>query len=140
MFPVWAKDPCEGQQLKRPVISMKLPNLDKAIIPEAKITEYLLSTTHPYGRHKARFFLGFGFRADSCRVLASALRTHAEEHEVLVAQDTPFGTRYNIEGRMKTPDGRNPFVRVIWFVDAGDDHPRLVTAYPVGESDNDPRT
>lgn len=40
---------------------MKLPNLGNASVPEAKITRYLLSMTHPYGRHKANFFQRFGF-------------------------------------------------------------------------------
>ena len=89
--------------------------------------------THPYGRHKARFFLSFGFTHDSWQELDKALRAHAEDNEVTLSQDTPFGVRYNIEGRIKTPDGRNPVVRVIWFIEAGDNRPSLVTAYPAGE-------
>lgn len=91
---------------------MKLPNLDKAVIPRAKLTQYLLSGTHPYGRHKAAFFLRFGFRRESWKVLTSALTALAEDHEVAVVEDTPFGTRYNVEGILRTPDGRNPVVRV----------------------------
>ena len=119
---------------------MKLPNLNKAIIPPAKLTQYLLSSAHPYGRHKAAFFRRFGFREGSWRVLASALLAHADEHEVAGAEDTPFGTRYNVEGRLRTPDGRNPVVRVVWFLETGDNRPRLVTAYPLGEVDDDSRT
>ena len=48
--------------------------------------------------------------------------------------ETEFGTRYTIEGMLRTPDGRRPLVRVVWFVDKGDNRPRLVTAYPVGGS------
>ncbi len=112
---------------------MKLPNLDRAIVPQAKLTQYLLSMTHPYGRHKAAFFLRFGFRSESWKALASALKAHAEEHDIAVAEDTPFGTRYNVEGILRTPDARNPVVRVIWFVERGEDRPRLVTAYPLGD-------
>jgi hypothetical protein len=46
---------------------MKLPNVEAAVISEDKITGYLLSTTHRDGRHKAAFFLGFGFTADAGR-------------------------------------------------------------------------
>ena len=36
---------------------MKLPNREEAIVPEAKITLYLLNTQHPKGRGKAKFFV-----------------------------------------------------------------------------------
>ena len=34
---------------------MKLPAAERAIIAQAKIQDYLLSTAHPVGRFKARF-------------------------------------------------------------------------------------
>ena len=111
---------------------MKLPNRNSSIVPQAKLTEYLLSASHPYGRHKAAFFMRFGFSRDSWEVLASALLTHASEHDVAAADDTHFGTRYTLEGRLRAPDGRTPIVRVVWFVEKGDDRPRLVTVYPLG--------
>ena len=41
----------------------KLPNADRAIVPERKITAYLLCHTHPNGGPKAVFFERFGFRS-----------------------------------------------------------------------------
>jgi hypothetical protein len=35
---------------------MKLPNGDRAMVHEAKVRDYLLSTDHPIGRFKARVF------------------------------------------------------------------------------------
>ena len=52
---------------------MKLPNLAGAVIPQQKITEYLLSFAHRDGRHKAAFFTRFGFVADSWDTLAASL-------------------------------------------------------------------
>jgi hypothetical protein len=43
---------------------VKLPNADQARVEREKITEYLLSTSHPDGRSKAEFFSRFGFRVD----------------------------------------------------------------------------
>lgn len=111
---------------------MKLPNRQKVFIPEAKIREYLLSPSHPYGRHKAAFFKRFGFSAESPGVLASALRAHAEQCDVMRVDETEFGTRYIVEGQLRTPDGRAPTVRVVWFIEKGENRPRLVTVYPVG--------
>jgi len=109
---------------------MKLPNCDKATAPREKIVDYLLSPTHRDGKSKAAFFARFGFSAEAWQTLAEALIRHATEHEVARAEDSPFGTRYVIEGDLHAPDGRAPLVRVIWFVDTGADIPRFVTAYP----------
>ena len=111
---------------------MRLPNLQNAVIPDAKIREYLLSTFHPYGRYKAAFFKRFGFSAKSWELMASALRAHAEQCDVVRVDDTEFGTRYIVEGQLRTPDSRDPTVRVIWFIEKGDNRPRLVTVYPLG--------
>ncbi|MEW6034484.1 MAG: DUF6883 domain-containing protein [Chloroflexota bacterium] len=116
---------------------MKLPNRHRAVVPRAKLTEYLLSTSHPYGRHKTAFFTRFGFDRESWEVLASALLAHADEHEVASADDTQFGMRYTVEGGLRAPDGRTPNVRVVWFVEKGDDRPRLITVYPVGRGTDD---
>ena len=61
---------------------MKLPHVEQAIIPERKLTEYLLSPTHRTGRDKAAFFTRFGFNREQWETLADALRRHAVEHEV----------------------------------------------------------
>ena len=110
---------------------MKLPNRVSAVIPDAKVTDYLLSASHPYGRHKAVFFRLFGFSADSPETLATALHRHAEENDVASEDDSPFGQCYIVEGALNAPDGRTPMVRVIWFVETGEESPRLVTVYPL---------
>jgi len=110
---------------------MKLPNGGQAQVPQAKITEYLLSFTHEDGRPKAQFFTRFGFTIDEWERLAEALREHARQHHVSKLEKSPFGKRYVIEGSLLTPDGRNPLVRVVWFVEDGSDVPHLVTAYPL---------
>ncbi|MFZ5595209.1 MAG: DUF6883 domain-containing protein [Pseudomonadota bacterium] len=73
---------------------MKLPNLEQAIVKPEKITGYLLSATHPNGRHKARFFTSFGFSIDAWQQLAQALIQHAVDHKVTKPEPSPFGMRY----------------------------------------------
>lgn len=63
--------------------------------------------------------------------MAHAFINHAADHELAKIEASPFGTRYIIEGRIITPDGRNPKVRSVWFISTGDDIPRLVSAYPL---------
>lgn len=110
---------------------MRLPFVESAEIPKRKLVDYLLSTTHPYGRYKARVFFRYGFSPEQWESLASALREHAQKHEVAHVADTPFGTRYCVDGEISTPSGRSLMLRVVWFIETGSQQPRLVTAYPI---------
>lgn len=109
----------------------KLPHSDKAIIPQPKVVDYLLSFTHATGRDKAAFFTHFGFTPGSWQVLAHALQKLAEDHEVANIEASPFGKRYVVEGQIRTPEGRTPRIRTVWFIEAGETIPRFVTAYPL---------
>ena len=110
---------------------MKLPNHQRAVVPRKKVVDYLLSTTHRDGRHKATFFSAFGFDVKNWQDLADALVRHANDHEVAKVEASPFGTRYVVDGIMTMADGRNALVRTIWFMDTDANVPRFVTAYPL---------
>ena len=53
------------------------------------------------------------------------------DHDIAKQEDSPFGTRYVLEGTMVTADDRDALVRTVWFIDTGADIPRFVTAYPL---------
>lgn len=108
---------------------MKLPNYEQAVVPERKITAYLLSPTHPDGRSKEKFFTAFGFSVDDWEMLANALLCHVTDYEVTKMEDSPFGTRYVVEGILLTPDDRNPLIRSVWFIKTEESIPKFVTAY-----------
>ena len=76
---------------------MKLPNYDQAIVPEFKITKYLLSTTHEDGKSKEIFFTSFGFSVSEWETMANSLCLHAASHEVSQIKEATFGTKYIIE-------------------------------------------
>jgi hypothetical protein len=42
-----------------------------------------------------------------------------------------FGINYVREGEQHTPDGRSPRIRVVWFIETGEEIARLATAYPL---------
>lgn len=115
---------------------MRLPNLERAYVPPEKIINYLLDTFHEQGRGKALFFLHLGFLLEDWDTLASALIRHAAENEVVSVQTTRFGTWYVVEGALHTPGGRVVQVRSVWFVATDASYPRLVTAYPMEELDD----
>lgn len=110
---------------------MKLPGLDSAVVAKSKIVDYLLSTTHPGGRGKAKWLIAHGFTAERWEELADALKRHASQDEEARMEASPHGTRYIVEGPLETPDGRRPLLRSVWFVETGEAVVRFVTAYPL---------
>jgi len=110
----------------------KLPNADKLIVERKKIFDYLLNVEHNIGSAKATFFLKHGFCAEKWEVLANALRSHGQTQEVKNVRETEHGLSYAVEGKLITPDGRNPHIRSVWQMDEGAVAPRLITAYPLG--------
>lgn len=108
----------------------KLPNASGAIVPEAKITRYLLDLTSKQGKSKAQFFMAFGFTIEAWEELANALRQHAYTYEITSIRETPYGVHYVIEGAVETPDGRNPMIKSVWRLLDDGQTPSLVTAYP----------
>lgn len=116
---------------------MKLPNIENAVVPAAKIVDYLLSDSHPDGKHKARFFQAYGFSLDDWQSLEHTLRQHISDHEVAKVEPCHVGTRYVVEGVIATPDGRSPLIRTVWFVRNEEETPQFVTAYPLRRRDDD---
>jgi hypothetical protein len=67
----------------------RLPKASLAIVEKHKITEYLLSASHPYGRAKATFFQSCGFQIDAWQELqASFIKACARERSYLKRRDT----------------------------------------------------
>lgn len=114
---------------------MKLPDADRAIVVESKVVRYLLSADHPDGRSKATFFADFGFCARQWSAFARALLDHGSSGDVTAVVRSGYGTRYNVDGHIKTPDGRNPRIRTVWITDSEHDAPRLITAHPLRKHD-----
>ena len=113
---------------------MKLPGAHLAVVPETKITHYLLNPAHPAGGSKAAFFLRFGFTVPAWSQLADALLRHARENEVVATEQTPHGTRYVVDGPLTALAGASLNVRTAWFIDPAGDAPRFITAHPLPKS------
>lgn len=108
---------------------MKLPSAHRAIVEPAKVRDYLLAPGHPVGQAKARFFAALGFRQAEWPALREALLAHAGG-EAEPAGGGPHGRKYAVRGILRGPAGREASVVSVWIVLAGDEVPRLVTAYP----------
>ena len=87
---------------------MAMPGRENLYLETSKLSEYLLSSANASGRHKAYFFRRFGYSAENINEFAEALRDHGRTQEVTRVVDTPYGTRYNVEGPIDTPMGAIP--------------------------------
>lgn len=108
---------------------MQIPGAERAILGEAKVRGYLLSSEHRVGSAKARFFKQLGFDQQNWTILEDELRRFAGE-EAELAGATRFGQKYVVLGTIKGPLGRLASMVVVWIILNGEDFPRLVTAYP----------
>jgi hypothetical protein len=72
-----------------------------------------------------------GFTIESWEELSEALWRHAADNEIVKIEDSPFGRRYIIEGELLGPAGKVAVIRSVWFIEAGEQIPRFVTAYPL---------
>jgi len=109
---------------------MKLPNREKVHISRRKLTDYLLSETHPIGRWKAKFFRALGFHEANVNLLLEGFRTIAQSEDVIEVASSPHGTKYVLEGSLLTPEEGHVYVKTVWIIDKDQDRPRFVTAYP----------
>lgn len=109
---------------------MRLPRADEATIPLQKLTEYLLSESHPVGSSKAAFFRGLGFGEASIHVFEKELWNAAQYEDVIEVVESSHGAKYVIDGEIRSPLGRVVAVRTVWIIESDQDRPRFVTAYP----------
>jgi transposase len=104
-----------------------LPNAAAAVVHDSKITDYLLDPSH--SERKADFFMRFGFRPTRWRVLRDALKAHPMQNQVVDVYQTQWGTTYEVQCTIESPDGRNPCIRSFWNINLGATVPKLVSAY-----------
>jgi hypothetical protein len=109
---------------------MALPNPDRAVIDPFKVRDYLLSSAHPVGRFKARFFVSLGYTADRWEKLQSDILGVARSGTVSGETVTSYGCKFEVDGILTAPSGRSAGVRTVWIIRAGEDFPRLVTVFP----------
>ena len=75
---------------------MRLPHADTAVIDRAKLVDYQLSTVHPVGRFKARFFNRFGCVAERWTDFEAALRAQHLSQDAEPGRIEPHGQLFSI--------------------------------------------
>lgn len=109
---------------------VKLPNADRTIVDAAKVRDYLLSPSHPVGRFKAVVFATLGLSSTNWEELSVWLLESARSAEAVPGQPSPYGQKYEVRATFSGRNGRMLEVVSVWIILAGDDVPRLITAFP----------
>jgi len=121
-----------GTRLALGNAAVRIPYADEAVIDPSKLLDYLLSRTHPLGRHKARFFYALGYGPSNWTRLDRDLRFQHLPTDVARVAETRHGTVYEIRAILRGPSGASAGLVSVWIVRHGERHPSLVTAYPGG--------
>ena len=126
-------------------MSSRAPNFPTAawfvdgIIEKRKLEEYLLSPTHPKGRHKLRLWLSaFGIGEGDGELLERLIReqliqaTPEERPSKVVGQPRRAVREWELViPRFRSPNGSEGPVTTGWAFDPLSERPHLSTAYPL---------
>ena len=105
-----------------------LPNVDKAIIPEAKFTKYALNKEHPKGKDKAIVFeSALGFTQNNADELIKIIRKQVPTNEAIKTKSDAYGDRYKVYMDVTGPNGNTTTILTAWLVANGET--RLTSAY-----------
>ena len=107
-----------------------LPNAAQALIPEAKLTGYLLNPNHPGSGGKAQEYWRLGYNDENAAQLRQDLLDLAANNEVTHIIPSPYGRKYLVAGTLRSPLGLERRILTVWIILHNEDYPRLVTAYP----------
>lgn len=108
---------------------MRIPGAERAVVDPFKVRNYLLSTEHKVGRHKAAFFAKLGYHRRNWLELAHELHRHVRRDDAGELAPTAFGTKYMIAAHTTGPTGFSAIIVSVWIIRTDEDFPRLVTAY-----------
>ena len=128
---------CRGVSFEVPAHDLRrtaATRMADAGVPRDHIAKVLnlLNASHPDNGGKATFFGGLGFTRAEPGALVEALRGVAVGGDVIARAESQHGLKFVVDGTIRSPSGRQPTVRTVWIIDAGQDSRRLVTAYPGG--------
>ena len=107
---------------------MKLQNYERAIIPQDKLKDYLLSPIHPVGQFKARFFRSLGYTNDNWKQLESDLRGILR-NDATVKEKSEYGQKYEVVGLLKGPL-KTANIVTAWIILNNEELPKFITAHP----------
>lgn len=114
---------------------MKIPNAENAYIDFRKLRDYALNPEHRVGKHKARLFGALlDMNIEDAEALRDILLRIIKTHDAEVGFEDKYGQRYRIDFVLNWRN-REATIRSAWNVRPDEDFPRLITCYPLEETD-----
>jgi hypothetical protein len=105
------------------------------VIAPTKLDGYLLSTTHPVGRHKACLWHSvFGLSRGDGQILEQLIREHLHQATPVEMMRTKVRRWELVIPRFRGPNGNEGLVLTAWALAPGNNRPHLTTAYPLVDS------
>ena len=104
--------------------------LEALHVEDAKVRDYLLSSSYPVGRFKARFFRSLGFAEENWPALKAALLRLGHDGMVTGPLPSDHGSKYLVSDSLTGPNGRSATILTVWIVPEHSKTARLVTAMP----------
>lgn len=108
----------------------RLPRYEEALIPVAKLRDYLLDPNHPVGRPKAIYFARLGFGPRRWSLFERELRELISREPAWAFPSGPHGHKFQVWGTIRGPWKRSAKIVTYWIVSSLESPPRFLTAYP----------
>jgi hypothetical protein len=105
---------------------MRLPS--DTLIARRKISHYLL-VSRPED-DKSAFLARAGYVLETADRLLADLRTQLLPLDAKLLEFDEYGTKYEIQGKLKGPNGQTVRVVSIWMIEHFDGKAKFVTLYP----------
>ena len=102
-----------------------LPDVDKAVIPNAKIFDYALKDANK----AAAFKSALGYTVDNGSELIKNIRDNLTRFNAEEKPDNGYGKRYSVLMRLKGANGKEANVMTAWIKDKDTGEMRLTSAY-----------
>lgn len=102
-----------------------LPNIDSAVIPDAKIFKYAL-----VDKDKAKAFeLALGYNLSNGTKLIENIRNNLACNKATYKRTNQYGDVYEVKMKLKGENGKSAIVTTGWIVDDENGETRLTTLY-----------
>lgn len=105
---------------------MKIP--DDAIIPDEKLTQYLL--VYKARNDKSKFLAQAGFTQDNPEQLKASIRSLVASVEAIEDEANEYGIFYRVVGALAGVNGMNLWVVTIWLQRQKDGKFQFITLKP----------
>ncbi len=105
---------------------MKLP--EDILIAQEKLTQYLL--VFRKRSDKSQWLARAGYALENGKVLENDLRVQILSIDAIPTENTKYGQKYEIRGKLVGPNRKSLAVCTIWMAESATGKTKFITMYP----------